>query len=115
MEEDIKYLEDLIAFAKMLLTTSQRATIQEKEIEVLENLIARYKELEKELLSKSGIYKIDINLKDDYIPKSKVKEKIEEKQNEYEKISQEKFINKNETQKLLCAQIAGYKELLEGS
>ena len=46
--EDIKYLEDLIPFAKMLLTTSQRATIQEKEIEVLENLIARNKELEEQ-------------------------------------------------------------------
>ena len=35
-------------------------------------------ELEKEKLSKSGIYKIGIDFDNDYIPKSKVREKIEE-------------------------------------
>lgn len=46
MEEEIVYLEEVIALAKMFLGTSSSATIQEKEIEAIENLLKAYKELE---------------------------------------------------------------------
>ena len=83
--EDIKILEEYISEWNECLKNSNVGNLEawkevKKQIKVnqaIENLIARNKELEKELLSKSGIYKIDINLKDDYIPKSKIKEKIE--------------------------------------
>lgn len=39
MTEDIKYLEDLLPVARMLLTTSQKATIQEREIQAIERNI----------------------------------------------------------------------------
>lgn len=45
--------------------------------QAIENLIAENKELKEEKLKKSGIYEFNVNIEDDYIPKSKVKEKIE--------------------------------------
>lgn len=70
--EDIKYLEDLLAVAKMLLTTSQKATIQEREVQAIENLIKGYKEAKKAYILATK-YK-----KEKYIEKSKVIEIIEE-------------------------------------
>lgn len=81
MEEDIKILEKYTE--KDIPCDSCRYCRERPNVtKAVRNLIVRYKELEKEKLSKSGIYKIDINLKENYIPKSKVQEKIEELQSE---------------------------------
>lgn len=85
-EEDIKILEELIVGAK---TYGQYEG--NKYYKAIENLIARNKELESELCLNNEIHKLKERIKDleetndclhesakDYIPKSKVKEKIEE-------------------------------------
>lgn len=72
MEEDIKILEELISWE------GKNVEIRDYEIRAIENLIARYKELEKinnkykvvKTLNEIQEYKLEL----DYIPKSKVKE-----------------------------------------
>ena len=57
--------------------------VKYKEIQVLENLIKEYKKTKYELESVKEIYYTQKEIETDYIPKSKVKEKIEElKKNE---------------------------------
>lgn len=116
MEEDIKYLEDLLAVAKMLLTTSQKATIQEREIQAIENLIKEYKELKK--LEDVTIETLkDTNyIHNNYIPKSKVRELQDKYKNRIEKLESKKIwnepidtINKNRYTNYFNA----YEELLQ--
>ena len=100
MEEDIKILEEYIKDLKLtpeeLLKSNEVIKfIEYKEIKAIENLIARYKELDKIVKTYNTIpndympndVKIVIAdreyfnngiLKENCIPKSKVKEKIEE-------------------------------------
>lgn len=88
MEEDIKILEKYTE--KDIPCDSCRYCGERPNVtKAVRNLIVRYKELEKEKLSKSGIYKIDINLKENYIPKSKVQEKIEHRIKKLEKMQEE--------------------------
>lgn len=66
MEEDIKILEGMLGFISILNIEQRQA---------LENLIKGYRELEeREIWSTATIN----GLKRDFIPKSKIKEKIEE-------------------------------------
>ena len=72
MEEDMVYLEELINFAILLNT---HCVIEKKEIRAIENLINRVKELEEnQIWSEATIS----GLKQDFIPKSKIREKMEE-------------------------------------
>lgn len=83
MEEDIMLLENVIKLKKQGLCYEQELT--RKFYGAIENLIARYKELEKhyqheqeyingEVFSAKQMHYIE----DNYIDKSKVKEKIED-------------------------------------
>lgn len=67
--------ENLIARYKELeeknKNNSEWITNLSKENDKLHRLVTTYQE---EKLNKSGIYKFNINIKDEYIPKSKVKE-----------------------------------------
>ena len=94
MEEDIKILEEFLDLARTRdykgdLTGSFdefELEVEEKEYEALENLIAGYKQLEEENKSKQKAYddcycEYKHYKQFDSIPKSKVKEKIEELKN----------------------------------
>ena len=48
MEEDIVYLKELLALAKMFLNNNSIVTIQDKEIQVLEHLLNELERLQKE-------------------------------------------------------------------
>ena len=86
MEEDIKILEELIKEYEKLGNTIKEVRISqvlfERLIQAIQNLIARYKVLEKinnkykvvKTLNEIQEYKLEL----DYIPKSKVQEKIED-------------------------------------
>lgn len=75
--EDIKVLENFIRVYKELNEKSTDFYFNKAEIpiEIIENLIKGYKELE-ELLEEKTI-RVGFENKEDYIPKSKVREKIE--------------------------------------
>lgn len=79
MEEDIKILEEMRK--KMNKTLSHKITRQ--EFQAIENLIKGYRELE-EKLNQLLKYEDDLRIKErafckeNHIPKSKIKEKIEE-------------------------------------
>ena len=104
MEEDIKVLENFCEVFRMTQKTIDKyeredygEIIGQNEIRAIENLIARNKELEikqellKILQDKINEQSLFINeIKEDYIPKSKVREKIEE----YSKL-QEEMTTKN--------------------
>ena len=102
MEEDIKILEEFLDLARTRdykgnLTGSFdefELEVEEKEYKAIENLIIRYKELEEENKKLIETYKSEKTMKNNYvqyyqdlllkencIPKSKVKEKIEELKN----------------------------------
>ena len=91
MEEDIKILEEFLDLARTRdykgnLTGSFdefELEVEEKEYKAIENLITRYKQLEEENKSKQKAYddcycEYKHYKQFDSIPKSKVKEKIEE-------------------------------------
>ena len=116
MEEDIKYLENMIKEYKRfgdLDNLDYEDT--ERTYKALENLIARYKELEKENKKITDEYMIQKHLINadflqDYIPKSKIKEKIEE----YTSIL--KTLNKKidiDRIKAINERILAFKELLD--
>lgn len=75
MEEDIQILEDFIKYYEAeAISRKFRGTlsisVDEQDIQALENLLTRYKQLEKQ---------IDLDyVEENYIEKSKIKEKIEE-------------------------------------
>lgn len=89
MEEDIDILEDFLEYNNFLERAVVSGDIREFEVymskndyKAIQNLIARYKE-EKEknallLANNNGYYDLKEYLKENYIPKSKVQEKIEE-------------------------------------
>ena len=85
MEEDIKILENLkedtLKACKCSLASSSEKEEWKKEVQAIENLINRVKELEEEntiyALEGKNI-KLEHHIKDNYIPKSKIREKIEE-------------------------------------
>lgn len=87
MEEDIKVLEEYfnnICFDETNKITADLCTIGINEIRAIENLIKRYKELEEENKNiKNHIYYKEI-VELNYIPKSKVREKIKEVNNSNE-------------------------------
>lgn len=88
MEEDIKLLESLIEEYERVCKEYQfynvPVHIDENDIQAIENLIKGYKELEKDLheMTISNNHKkenwIHKNCLNDYIPKSKIREKLEE-------------------------------------
>ena len=91
MEEDIKILEDFIKYfeAEAVSTKYRRnisITVGEDDIQAIENLIKGYRELEKrnkqciKVLHEKDIYYQNARefIQDNSIPKSKIKEKIEE-------------------------------------
>ena len=99
MEEDIEYLEQLIGIKKEYKCKPIKSKTQENTKQAIENLIARYKELEKEnkKMKANNLLKLNKEINkniqvayggrryntegiviENYIPKSKVKEKIEE-------------------------------------
>lgn len=97
MEEDIKILEEFfkrdVEFFKNL---GERAILQDNEIQAIENLIKRNKELEEELKHKEQGELIKSNLIEKiiekiYIPKSKVREKIEELDSIYQQEIKQKY------------------------
>lgn len=112
MEEDIDKLEDFLEYNAFLKDTITGDDMRELEVpmskneyKAIENLIARYKtikaqkeainnkrkELEKELEGfKDGKY-ISLKVNEMYIPKSKVKEKIEEYRNKRNELANGHF------------------------
>ena len=96
--EDIKNLEEIINLCKEEINNNDKnitAILDLEDLKSLKNLLTRYKELEEknktqleafELGKESSRKRIEY----DYIPKSKVKEKIEElkeiKQEKYERV-----------------------------
>lgn len=100
MEENIKILEGYLDRNTQLFEDyGEKAIIQNKEIQALENIIKGYRKLEEELerqreintiinkqnlddnyeraLEKTMTKFLNENIENDYIPKSKVKEKID--------------------------------------
>ena len=77
MEEDIKVLEEYLNY-----NATQRK-ISASEIIAIENLIKGYKELE--VINKMQEYRINVIDEREFIPKSKVREKIEELKKERNK------------------------------
>lgn len=97
MEEDIKIMEEDIKIIEEMIEVYRSCSVDEegfdmkvdigfmkKECEALENLLTRYKQLEEENenlkndLQHDGLAHKYLTLKATSIPKSKVKEKIEE-------------------------------------
>lgn len=81
MEEDIKLLESQIQTCKECkFATCEQCEISWREVKAIENLKARNKKLEYENKTLKGFVSSIYNEtpEEDYIPKSKVKEKIEE-------------------------------------
>lgn len=73
LDEDIRILEKLIEDGKETFTDTKLA---DYEIQAIEHLIERVKELE--VINKMQEYRISVIDERELIPKSKVKEKIEE-------------------------------------
>lgn len=121
MEEDIKILKDYIQeelkiFNRDELEDTDGFHISYKEIRAIENLIARYKELEAENLSLTNSYfqvsrEFEAKPKNfDYIPKSKIKEKIEKLKKYGNNLTEEQ--RQKETE-FLQGKLKAYEELLE--
>ena len=86
MKEDIKILEKYLKYIKNFDNNSDF-------IPALEHLITGYKELEKQLnLEIEGRSLLLTSLENNYIPNQKVKEKIEEINDETDLINKEYFI-----------------------
>lgn len=142
MEEDIKILESYLDRNTQLFEDyGDTAIIQDKEIQAIENLIKGYRELEEkldnsrkanELLNKTNNeLRLEIrttyskvvndiiskfNLGDDYIPKSKVQEKLEELDKKIKKIENKKVWNEPADtiiRNRLCNYYNALKELME--
>ena len=122
MEEDIKVLEEFIKDYKELVTQDKEVIINynylKEKIQAIENLIARNKELEikqellKILQDKINEQTIFINeIKNDYIPKSKVKEIIQKYYDEYEKEKEYRYTGDVEEEQSILREIE--KELLQ--
>ena len=79
MEEDIKWAEKSIYGVTAYGSYSH--IFNDKEVQAIRNLIVRNKELEEENIHWKGKYHL-LSRKIDVIPKSKVKEKIEELENQ---------------------------------
>lgn len=109
--EDIKILEKMITNFYELKGNEYKINdlycqFKYKHFRALQNLIARYKELEKEnenlrdtnkkLYEMGQRQAMQILIEDDYIPKSKVKEKIEEINNEKLNYSEDEYYLENE-------------------
>ena len=89
MEEDIKILEELISEYKNNVWNEYPYKFNKEIIYAIENLIARYKELKThyeiicdDLEEHNLIYTDTPEFEENYIPKSKVQEKIEELKDE---------------------------------
>ena len=100
MEEDIEILEGLVNGIKKYgfdydIDGEQHDSINFEEFKAIENLINRNKELEEELNSVKEIYYTQKEIETDYIPKSKVKEKIEEL-NDYDSKFCQRVLDHNE-------------------
>ena len=82
MKEDIKIIEDNIDMFMDTVYKNYRYSGVKGFEQAIENLIVRYKELEEKnrvrIIGKYGDVRLDDLLKENYIPKSKIKEKIEE-------------------------------------
>jgi len=88
MEEVIKIVEDFIKYcsAEQIQKSDKgnfKITVDEDDIEALENLLTRYKQLEEEnrglkIFKEMTIYRLDVIEPRELISKSKIKEKIEE-------------------------------------
>ena len=110
MEEDIKRLENYI---------NGKDTMKETLVEAIENLIARYKELEEQQNKNIRVayggrrYNTEGIILKDFVPKSKVKEKIEELEKERKKQDEENIINVFYDQIDITHIIEALQELLE--
>lgn len=102
MEENIKRLNEIISLCKEELENSDEntfATMDIHDIQALSDLINDYKRIEDENIDFRARYLIELNRQEYlYIPKSKVKEKIEELKSYkglviYEKYNYEVIIN----------------------
>ena len=85
MEENIKRLNEIISLCKEELENSDEntfATMDIHDIQALSDLINDYKRIEDENIGFRARYLIELNRQEYlYIPKSKVREKIEELNN----------------------------------
>ena len=128
-EEELKILEDKIEFWKK----DPRIMIDEENfnfLKLLENLLQGYKELKEENEKQKKLTKIAQTISDesikealeefekDYIPKSKIKEKIEEykkKADEFEEKKKDDFMGFWQREFLkACHKYQGLEELLKG-
>ena len=87
MKEDIKNLEEIINLCKEEINNNDKnitATLDLEDLKSLENLLTRYKQLEEENEQLDAIKDEAIRRYNfESIPKSKVKEKIEEYEKTY--------------------------------
>ena len=119
MEEDLETLEDLKNIFVHLknygwVNDIKRDVVADKVIKAIENLIARNKELE-ELLEEKTI-RVGFENKEDYIPKSKVREKIKETNKEIKQMEQDDIgigFTLGNRWSDLKAKVKGWEELLQ--
>ena len=118
MEEDIKVLEEYLDKEDRKFVSKDRL----KFLQAIENLIKRNKELEEENTRQHELLcNIHDKYQKDYIPKSKVREKIEEEKKKikedlenYKKIEDESWKKAiHQSINIRNRKIEGYEELLQ--
>ena len=104
MEEDIVYLKELLALAKMFLNNNSIVTIQDKEIQVLENILNELERLQKENEALQMTHDYDVKtideVKGEYVKLSK----------EFEVLKDKKCLHCGENTPLYCENC--YQELI---
>lgn len=112
MEEDIKILEEFIktGYHTLMIKYGKDRIQTNKMVErAIENLIARNKYLEENRIWSEATLE---GLKEDFIPKSKIKEKIEELRKEHDKNKEFYGLEFSRTG-VVVAEIQVLQELLE--
>ena len=111
MEEDLKILEEFIKSIKNFNNYADNTNVSlitKKQVQAVKNLIARNEELE--VINKMQEYRISVIDERELIPKSKIKEKIEELLKKGNNLSEEE--RQKETE-FLQGKLKAYEELLD--
>lgn len=121
IEEDIKIVENILHKGYTMSILHPNTNIKECEIKAIEHILSDYKRVLKEnegLRKSNKIYalqgsniKLEIYIKDNYLSKQKVKDKIEEYKNMLKTCNKAKDIDRI---KAINERISELQELLEG-
>lgn len=90
-EKEIDKLKSIVKVHKDFFEYEDTETINSEEIKALEHLLLEYEELkilEDDIKDKRIVYIDEPEFEENYIPKNKIMEKIEEIKNEYKNIVQ---------------------------